>query len=216
MIFFCGSWHSFTIYNLKLNFIKPKQVNTSYFTLLPSVTKLRRLFLHLSVILSTGESASVHAGIPPPPGPGTPLGADTPLDQAHTPRADTPLQEQTPPGTRRPPDQAPTPWNQAPPRTRHPPRSRHPPREMATTLDGTHPTWMHSCSISKLVHSYFLYSPKRRLIAFAIFIHICAEQLFSKLNYNELPVKLIDWVKFDELAFCFHINNSKRQSSLFN
>ena len=49
------------------------------------------IFLHLSVILFTGGgvSASVHAGIPPPR-------ADTPL-AADTPRADTHTPEQTPP-----------------------------------------------------------------------------------------------------------------------
>ena len=45
------------------------------------------MFLHVAVILSTGGgSASVHAGIPPPPG------ADTP--RRHPPRADTPPPEQ--------------------------------------------------------------------------------------------------------------------------
>ena len=36
-----------------------------------------------------GGSASVHAGIPPPPGPDTPLGADPPWEQ--TPPQTTPL-----------------------------------------------------------------------------------------------------------------------------
>ena len=53
----------------------------------------------------SGGSASVHAGIPDPPGPGTPPGADTPLDQA-------------PPGSRHP-------------QTRHSPRSRPPQRPVA-------------------------------------------------------------------------------------
>ena len=45
------------------------------------------IFLHLFVILFTGGvSASVHAGIPPPPRSRHPPGADTPL----SPRADTP------------------------------------------------------------------------------------------------------------------------------
>ena len=53
------------------------------------------MFLHLSVIVSTGGSAPVHAGIHPPeqtprPGADNPPGADTPSG------ADT-LQEQTPP-----------------------------------------------------------------------------------------------------------------------
>ena len=72
------------------------------------------IFLHLSVILFTGwGSASVHTGMPTPPGPDPP-GADTPPD--HTPRT-------TPPGADTPPDQyspgphrpEPPPWDQTPP-----------------------------------------------------------------------------------------------------
>ena len=54
--------------------IKPSSYVTSAFAFLPSATKLRRLCFYtcLSVILFTGGSASVHAGIPPrtrqPPG----------------------------------------------------------------------------------------------------------------------------------------------------
>ena len=71
------------------------------------------MFLHESVILFTGGSAPLHAGIHTPPGPGTPhpLGPDTPPGTRHT----SPLG----PGT--PQDQAP-PWDQVPPRTMHPPR----------------------------------------------------------------------------------------------
>ena len=72
------------------------------------------MFLHLSVSHSVDRegSASVHAGIPYPPG------ADT-------------RPEQRPPGSRHPPEQTPlgadTPWNR-PPGTRHNPlRTRHPP-----------------------------------------------------------------------------------------
>ena len=74
------------------------------------------IFLHLSVILFTGGvSASVHAGIPPPPR------ADThPWDQTpprHPPgpdplRADTP-QEQTPPSQKQTPPGADTPLPEA-------------------------------------------------------------------------------------------------------
>ena len=73
------------------------------------------MFLHLSVILSTGGSAPVHPGIHhlpeqnPLPGADNPLGADTPSG------ADT-LQEQTSPR-----------------------------EQTATAADGTHPTGMHSC-----------------------------------------------------------------------
>ena len=62
------------------------------------------MFLLVSVILLTGGSASVHAGIPPPrsrhPPGADPPGADTPLRAdipgADPPGADTP-KEQTPP-----------------------------------------------------------------------------------------------------------------------
>ena len=86
------------------------------FTIRNKVAKV--MFSHLSVILFTGGSASVHAGIRPPGAdtlphrPGTLLGADPPRTR-HTP------QEQTPhPGSR-------PPWDQAPPGpgtpgTRHP------------------------------------------------------------------------------------------------
>ena len=58
------------------------------------------IFLHLSVILFKGGSASVHAGKTPPTQEQTPPGADTPgADPAgtDTPEEQTPLQEQTPP-----------------------------------------------------------------------------------------------------------------------
>ena len=73
------------------------------------------MFLQASVILSTGGgSASVHAGIPHPPGSDTPQ-EQTPPPQSRSPlgadpphRADTP-QDQTPHGSRHPPDQTPLP-----------------------------------------------------------------------------------------------------------
>ena len=76
------------------------------------------MFLQASVILLTeGLSASVHAGIPTPPG------------SRHPPRADP--REQTPPWSRHHPE-ADIPWEQTPPgadthREQTPPRSRHPP-----------------------------------------------------------------------------------------
>ena len=68
----------------------------SIFTVHNEVAKV--MFLHLSVILFTGGSASVHAGIPPPqsrhpPGSRHPQGTDTPQG-ADPPGADTP-QDQT-------------------------------------------------------------------------------------------------------------------------
>ena len=60
------------------------------------------IFLHLSVILFTGGgSASMHAGIPNPPGPGRhPPGADTPSLTRQTPldQADPLQTRQNPPG----------------------------------------------------------------------------------------------------------------------
>ena len=79
------------------------------------------MFLHVSVILSTGGgSALLHAGIPPPhPRTRHPPGADT-----HPPRADTPLGADNPLG-------GDTPQEQTPPRSRHPlgadPPGRRPP-----------------------------------------------------------------------------------------
>ena len=91
----------------------------------PQTKFAKVIFLHLSLILFTGVSASVHAGIPPP-------GLGTPREQS-PPGADTPW-EQTPPRSR-------TPAGAGSPRTRH-----HPPgAETATAADGTHPTGMHSC-----------------------------------------------------------------------
>ena len=74
------------------------------------------MFLHLSVILSTGGSAPVHARI-------------------HPPKSRPPSQEQTTPQEQTPPQK------QTLSRNRHPP-----PREQtATAADGMHPTGMHSC-----------------------------------------------------------------------
>ena len=96
------------------------------------------IFLHLSVIHSVhggggGGSASVHAGIPPPPG-ADPPGADPP--GADPPGADTP-QEQRPPQTR--PPGAEIPPDQTPPPQSRPPRSRHhpPPREANSSIWST-------------------------------------------------------------------------------
>ena len=80
--------------------------------LLPAATKLGQGNIFTSVCLSTeggGVSASVHAGMPPRPGPGTPLGAEPP-------GADTPQ-------TRHPPEQTP-PGPGTPRRSRSPPESR--------------------------------------------------------------------------------------------
>ena len=76
------------------------------------------MFLHVSVILSTGGSASVHAGIQPPP------------SRVGTPKKQAPPQKQAPPGAA-PPEQTPPGAGTLP--------------EMATVADSTHPTGMHSC-----------------------------------------------------------------------
>ena len=77
------------------------------------------IFLHLSVIHSVhrGEgSASVHAGMPPPPR------ADPPSRHTTTPLPDTP-REQTPPGSRPPREQTPPILEQTPPPGADPPEA---------------------------------------------------------------------------------------------
>ena len=69
------------------------------------------MFLHVSVILSTGGSTPLHAGIHPP-GAGTPLGADPPDQKQVSPW------EQTPPG---PEAGTPTPLGADTPQSRDPP-----------------------------------------------------------------------------------------------
>ena len=134
-------------------------------------------------------SASVHVGTPHPPS-RHPLGADTPQEQTPPLGADTPW-EQTPP------EQTP-PWEQTTPREQTPPRSRHPPgadtpreqtspqeqtppleqtppsREMATAADGTHPTGMHSCSLSRSL-SFGVH----RRISFAVLVTEKRSDLFT-------------------------------------
>ena len=65
------------------------------------------MFLHVCVILFTGGSASVHAGIPPP----------------RQGRPPPPLARQTPPGKETPPGKAdpPPPWQGRPPLARQTP-----------------------------------------------------------------------------------------------
>ena len=92
--------------------------NTTLFVITVRNEVAKVMFLHLSVILSTGGSASVHAGISPPPPPsGTrhPPGADTPPQSRHPP-------EQTPPRADTPQSRHPF-WEQAPPwdQAPHPP-----------------------------------------------------------------------------------------------
>ena len=102
------------------------------------------MFLHLSVILSTGGWVSQHALGQTPTRAGTPLGKNLPPRQ--TPPWQTPP-EQTPPMQtlplrlcRQPPGQTLFfPFRQIPP-----PTEQTPP-ETATAADGKHPTGMHSC-----------------------------------------------------------------------
>ena len=91
------------------------------------------MFLHVSVILFIGGSASVHAGIPPPPTTaGTPSGAGTPLGAGTT-------QEQMPPKEQSPREQ--TPQEQVPP-----PCAVHAGR-YRQQAGGKHPTGMQSCCL---------------------------------------------------------------------
>ena len=84
------------------------------------------IFLHLSVILFTGGSASVHAGIPPirsrPPW----SRHHPPRNRHYPPRADTTPREQTPPPQTRHPTNPPTDQADPPRPGRHSPQTRHP------------------------------------------------------------------------------------------
>ena len=116
------------------------------------------MFLHLSVILSTGGmSAPVHAGIhaprQTPPLGRHPLGNQTPPGK-QTPHleADTPMGSRHPPGKQRPscPRKQTPPEADTPRGSRHSPGKQTPPtthRTTTTAADDTHPTGMHSCNI---------------------------------------------------------------------
>ena len=97
------------------------------------------MFLQVCVCPQGGRvSASVHAGMPYPPG----TRQTPPQDQADTPQdqADTPQDQ-----AETPPDQADTP----PGPGRHPPNQADPPGKQTPAYGlraaGTHPTGMHSC-----------------------------------------------------------------------
>ena len=106
------------------------------------------MFLHVSVILSTGGGGWGSPGRENPPWTGkTPLGREKPPRPGRpTPhQADPPDQADTPPPTRQNP-----PWQGGTPRTRQtPPAGRNPPGkqtpEYGLRAASTHPTGMHSC-----------------------------------------------------------------------
>ena len=98
------------------------------------------IFLHLFVILFTGEGVCLSACWDTPPRSRHPPGADTP--EQTSPQADTPQEltppEQTPPRADTP--RADTPWSRHlleadTPRSRYPPRSRHPPEQTPPGAD---------------------------------------------------------------------------------
>ena len=94
-----------------------------YETLLPAATKLGQGNVFTSVCDSVhgGGSASVHAGMPAPPGLETPPGPEAPLGPGRPPqtRQTPPLGPDTPPGKQTP--------------------------AYGQWAAGTHPTGMHSC-----------------------------------------------------------------------
>ena len=104
----------------------------------------RVIFLHLSVILFTGGSASVHAGIPPqtrqtPPRPGRPpRSGRSPGPGRHPPdQADTPQTRQTPQDQADPRDQADPPGPGGPPRPGRPPLDQADPPPPGSRLQHT-------------------------------------------------------------------------------
>ena len=94
------------------------------------------IFLHLSVILFTGGSASVHAGMP------LPLPRRPPRRRHHPPFVNPP-QREAPPLPRRPPTKE-TPQKETPP-WRRPPGRRHPPCQ-GEPPESRHPPGMRSMS----------------------------------------------------------------------
>ena len=116
------------------------------------------MFLLVSVILSAGGSASVHAGIPPP-------GSRHPPCQEQTPSGSRPPQEQTPPRSRYPPRSrhplgADTPQEQTPPGADTPqqtPPGADTPLEADTPLGNRHPTWKATSSIRWMSGRYTSY-----------------------------------------------------------
>ena len=103
--------------NPEINY-KRSEYFCAFFSFLPSAMKLRRLCFYTCLsFCPQGVLPQCMLGYPPEQAPPK----QAPPPKADTPRADTP-QEQTPP-----------------------PRSRPP--EMATVVDGMHPTGMHSCKL---------------------------------------------------------------------
>ena len=91
------------------------------------------IFLQVSVCPQGGRvSASVHAGMPYPPDGGTPPDGDPP--GWRTPRDGDPPGMENPPRMENPPDEDPRPGKQTP--------------AYGLRAVGTHPTGMHSCSLS--------------------------------------------------------------------
>ena len=121
-----------------------KIVNTSRFLSLDQVFTGRNevvakvMFLHVSVILSTGMVSRQGE----PPGQGAPprTKGEPPPDQGEPPRT-----RENPPGTGRTPHPGPGRHPPRPGRTPHPPPGKQTP-EYCLRAASTHPTAMHSCS----------------------------------------------------------------------
>ena len=115
------------ICNLCVNCEKLDNKTTVHKGVLPSATNCEgNVFTPVChSVHRVGDSASVHAGIPPPGG--------------------------RPPQSRHPPPRPGTPQIRHPSRSR-PPRDWAPlPQQTATVADGTHPTGMHSCNQLSIV-----------------------------------------------------------------
>ena len=156
----------------------------------------------------------MHAGIPHPPGASTPLGADTPQEQAAPPPgAGTPQEQTPPPGADTPPEQAPT-------RSRHPLEQAPPSREQAPPPPSRRLLLrtvriLLECILVKLVQSFNCYG-YRSIDAYAQ----CKWALLClKLRYLTLASKfysnasniLVDFVLLDQYTIphgCFYMINS--------
>ena len=146
----------------------------------PQTKCAKVMFLHLSIILFTGGSTSVHAGIHPPDQ--TPPEADTP--SADTPAGITPpLPEQTPPRSKQPP-----------------PCAMHAGR-YGQQAGGMHPTGMHTCLfVCTIVYGSVANSLQ-------ITEQSCGDMLHNNMHKNKVNVQIMLQIVVFQVVNCYKMYN---------
>ena len=187
------------------------KVNDSVWGLFPIFTVRKRscrkvMFLHLSVIVSTGGGVCQC----------TPR-VDNPLGR-QPPQADNP-HGQTPPGSHPPPRQTPTsPGRHPPPRQtppgRHPLGRHPPPQQTATAVDGTHPTGMHSCYFDGFTPDLIVINVTSTLtdIFSPLGGHILAPK-YSHLNNYVFPFTIEEESQLAAVGYQEHVGLGRRLAS---